>query len=244
MSMLTLVLVHGALLTSSAWMPVQNYLQNHGYNVVTLDVPGRAEDDVPAKAVSLEMSADKVCSVVNLQKDQVILVGHSQGGAVITLAANQCGAHIAGLVYIAAVVPANGEKVFDLLSNQDADNFEKVAKLDADAGVYQINYRGPIKAMFMADANSAQAQRAINNLVPEPARIGDDTLQYDSAAFAKIPKFYIKTSEDKIISPETQDKYISRTAFKQIIIMKSSHSPFVSQPKILGQYLADIYDSF
>ena len=58
MSMLTLVLVHGALLTSSAWMPVQNYLQNHGYNVVTLDVPGRAEDDVPAKAVSLEMSAD------------------------------------------------------------------------------------------------------------------------------------------------------------------------------------------
>ena len=40
----TLILVHGALFTSSVWIAVQSYLQNHGYNVVTLDVPGRAGD--------------------------------------------------------------------------------------------------------------------------------------------------------------------------------------------------------
>ena len=42
----TLVLVHGALLTSKAWSSVQSYLQTKGYNVVTLDVPGRADDEV------------------------------------------------------------------------------------------------------------------------------------------------------------------------------------------------------
>jgi pimeloyl-ACP methyl ester carboxylesterase len=39
--MTTFVLVHGALFTSTGWAKTQNALQNEGYNVVTLDVPGR-----------------------------------------------------------------------------------------------------------------------------------------------------------------------------------------------------------
>src|ERR1700733_11397546 len=130
MSIVTIVLVHGALLTSSAWMPVQSYLQNHNINVVTIDLPGRAEDNIPAKEVTLKMASEKVCKVVAMQTGPVVVAGHSQGGAVITQAVDQCGSRFSALVYIAAVVPHSGEKPFDLTSENDNDNFGRVTTLD------------------------------------------------------------------------------------------------------------------
>lgn len=239
--MLTFILVHGALLTSSAWMPVQSYLQNHGYNVVTIDVPGRAGDHINAKDVTLNLAVDKLCRVVNLQNNRVILVGHSQGGAIITEATNQCGANIAGLVYVAAVVPENGEKVFELLNETDGANFDKVATVNPDTGTYEINYQGPIKEVFMEDATDNQAKQAIADLVPEPARLGDEVLRYDTHLFSEIPKFYIRTTLDKIISPDTQKKYIARTHFDHVLALRTGHSPFVSEADKLGQYLINIY---
>lgn len=239
----TLILVHGALLTSSIWMPVQSYLQNKNYNVVTLDVPGRADDGIPADKVTLYSAATKVCKVAKLQHGPVILVGHSQGGAIITQAISECGRDIKGLVYIAAVIPFNGEKAFEMLSEQDAANFDQCATLDKNAAVYKINSTGPIKDMFMADASSYQAEKAINNFTPEPAMIGEGILRYNQHLFNEIPKFYIETTNDKIISLQTQKKIQSRVEIRQIYTMKTSHAPFISQPKMLGKYLAEITDS-
>jgi pimeloyl-ACP methyl ester carboxylesterase len=244
MPAVTLLLVHGALLTSRIWSPVQSYLQNKGYNVVTLDVPGRAEDNIRAKDASLFMAADKVCKVVNMQPGPVIVVAHSQAGAIITQATKQCGDHISALVYVAAVVPHNGEKAFDLLSEADGENFDKVTTLDKSAGLYNINYQGPLIALFMADVDSGLAIKAINNMVAEPVRIGEEALQYNQEAFEEIPKFYIKTTADKIISTVTQEQFIHRDNFKKVYSMTTSHSPFISQPRLLGRYLAEIADGF
>lgn len=240
--MLTFILIHGALLASDAWMPVQSYLQNHGYNVVTVDVPGRSEDNIAPQDVTLTLAAEKICKVAKLQGRRVILVGHSQSGAVITQAQSLCSQQIAGLVYVAAVVPANGEKPFDLLSEQDGANFDKVAVRQDQQGIYKINYQGPIKEMFMQDASDTQAQHAIHNMVSEPIRIGDYALQYDELVFAVVPKFYIKTRFDLIISPETQNKYLARTQFRKVYELNTGHSPFVSQAKVLGRQLSEIYD--
>jgi hypothetical protein len=59
----TIILVHGALLTSSSWAPVQSYLQNHGYNVVTIDTPGRANDKVKPDAATLTAATNKLCAL-------------------------------------------------------------------------------------------------------------------------------------------------------------------------------------
>ena len=236
----TFILVHGALFTSSVWIGVQSYLQNNGYNVVTLDVPGRADDGIDPNNVTLSLAANKVCKVVEMQQSPVILLGHSQGGAIITQAVDQCGSRINGLVYVAAVVPLNGETAFQDLSNQDNANFDKCATFDAKANVVQINYNGPIKEMFMADATSIQSEQAIHNMVPEPANIGNETLHYDKHVFDSIPKFYIETQNDKIISLETQKKIEAKIKLNKIYSMQTSHSPFLSQPKLLGMYLIEI----
>lgn len=236
----TFVLVHGALLTSSSWMAVQSDLQSAGYNVVTVDVPGRAEDGVDPRGVTLDDAAAKVCKVVSMQVNSVILVGHSQGGGVITQAVDNCAAKIKSLVYVAAVAPLNGEHVFDALSQTDNDNFGQCAALDKDGSLYKINYQGPIHAMFMADASNEQADRAIHAMVSEPAALGDGTLHYNTDVFNAKPKFYIETLQDKIIALETQRNIEKKIKPNKIYSMNSSHSPFISQHRQLAENLINI----
>lgn len=239
----TIVLVHGALLTSSSWAPVQSYLQNKGYNVVTIDMPGRANDGIKPSDATLTAAAEKVCKVVKLQHGPVMLAGHSQAGAIITQATKYCGANIKALVYITAVIPLPGEKAFDLFSAEDNHNFNIVAPIDERSGLAKPNLSAPIHQIFMADAIDADAKRAINDMVDEPIILGDTALDYDAKSFAAIPKFYIKTAKDLIISPATQDKYIQRQHFVNMTVLDTGHSPFVSQPHFLGQELININDS-
>lgn len=239
----TIVLVHGALLTSSSWAPVQSYLQNKGYNVVTVDMPGRVNDGIKPGDATLTAAADKVCKVVKLQEGPVMLAAHSQGGAIITQATKYCGANIKALVYITAVIPLPGEKAFDLFSETDNHNFDLVAPIDEKSGLAMPNLTAPIHQIFMADASDADAKRAINDMVAEPIILGDARLDYDAAAFANIPKFYVKTSKDLIISPATQDKYMKRQRFVSTTVFDTGHSPFVSQPHLLAQELMNIDNS-
>lgn len=239
----TIVLVHGALLTSSVWAPVQSYLQNNGYNVVTVDTPGRVGDGVRPSDATLSAATAKICKVVELQHGAVLLAGHSQAGSIITQAINTCGNKIAGLVYVAAVMPLSGEKTFDLLSTQDNQNFDIAAPLDETKSVAIPNLKSPIKKLFIGDdATDADAALAVANMVPESIALGDESLSYNTSIFNSIPKFYIKTTKDQIISPETQNKYIQRQQFKGVYLLETGHSPFVTQPKQLATILAKIDD--
>src|SRR5687768_14433527 len=95
----TIVLVHGAWADGSGWEGVYRLLRKDGHAVrvvqhPTLSLPG----DVAATRRVLD----------DVQED-VILVGHSYGGAVITEAGNH--PRVSGLVYIAGFVPDEGESV-------------------------------------------------------------------------------------------------------------------------------------
>ena len=92
-----IVLVHGAFVDGSGWKPVYDILVKKGYRVSVTQQPLRSfESDVAA-----------VQSVLANQNGPCILVGHSYGGAIITVAGND--SHVAGLVYIAAHAPDSGE---------------------------------------------------------------------------------------------------------------------------------------
>ena len=80
----------------------------------------------------------------------------------------------------------------------------------------------------------------MNNMVPEPIIFGESLLYYDLNKFKMIPKFYIKTLQDKIISPETQNKYINRINFLTIYTIDSGHSPFVTHSHLLAKDLEKI----
>ena len=239
-----LVLVHGDMFTSASWEAVQNDLQLSGYDVVTVDLPGRAEDHVDPKKVTIKMAVEKLCAVVNLQPGPVIIVGHGQNGAIITAAVGQCPAKIKALVYVAAVAPLNGQMTLGALSQQDHANLDSCSSYDSKHFIIVPMTQGPLIAMEMADVPFADADNYINQMVSEPAGIAGETLQYPEAVFNAIPKYYIETLNDKLISIATQKQIEHSIHPNQVYTIDSAHSPFYSKPVVLANDLKQITDQF
>ena len=238
--MITYVLVHGALFTGNVWQDLEHYLKAHGAKTVVVNVPGRNHDGVKPEAATLELAAKKVCAAVRAQKGPVILVGHSQGGAIITQSSDECGRAVKALVYVAAVAPQSGESAFQALSAHDNANFDACATFNPLTESYEVYREGPIREYFMADVSAEKAKAASGNMVSEPAMIGSVKLHFNEDQFRKIPKYYIETRDDKIIAWDTQKKIEAEWKWKKRFTMNTSHAPFLSQPDVLGKYLLQI----
>ena len=77
------VLLHGLGITSDFWRPNIPDLADAGYHVYTLDLPGFGKSDVPGGIYSVGFFADVVNEFIEQKElDQIILVGHSLGGAI------------------------------------------------------------------------------------------------------------------------------------------------------------------
>jgi pimeloyl-ACP methyl ester carboxylesterase len=98
----TVVLVHGAFADASSYAPVVRRLLDEGVKVVA----------PPSANRSLASDAEYIASVIRQIDGPVLLVGHSYGGAVITVAGNE--ENVVGLVYLAAYVLAEGESLGEL----------------------------------------------------------------------------------------------------------------------------------
>ena len=93
----SVVIVHGAFADGSDWAKVVPYLQAEGVAVTVVQNPLTSlADDVAATQ-----------RVLNNQPGNVVLVGHSWGGTVIS----EAGAHekVSALVYVAAFAPDAGQ---------------------------------------------------------------------------------------------------------------------------------------
>ncbi len=99
----TIVLVHGAFAGSSSWNAVITDLTNDGYTVIAAANPLR----------SLRGDAAYVASIVDSISGPVVLVGHSYGGEVISVAAVGH-ANVKALVFVAGVAPDVGESAASL----------------------------------------------------------------------------------------------------------------------------------
>jgi len=103
-SLVSVVLVHAAWADASSWNKVIPPLQRRGLQVVAVQIPLTSlSDDV----ATVQRTLKKVSG-------PVVLVGHSNGGAVITAAGRE-NPKVKALVYIAAMAPDDGETVSNLL---------------------------------------------------------------------------------------------------------------------------------
>jgi len=98
----TIVLVHAAFGDASNWRPVYDRLGSHEYTVIAPATPLRG----------LASDAAYLGTVIDELDGPVVLVGHSYAGCVITVAG--VSDKVAGLVYVSALVPDEGESVNDL----------------------------------------------------------------------------------------------------------------------------------
>jgi pimeloyl-ACP methyl ester carboxylesterase len=122
--MATFVLVHGAWHGSWCWKRVRKKLLNLGHDVFTPTLTGIGErSHLLSPQVNLDTHIDDIVNLMRWEElTDVVLCGHSYGGAVITGAADRMPARIRTLVYLDAFLLEHGQSVHDALPATHRDN--------------------------------------------------------------------------------------------------------------------------
>ena len=115
--MSTYLLVHGAWHSGRAWERVVPLLTAAGHRVLAPSLTGYGDKaHLLGPEVGLDTHVDDVVSLI-LAEDltDVVLVGHSYAGMVISAVADRLPDRIAHLGYLDAMVPADGENAIDVM---------------------------------------------------------------------------------------------------------------------------------
>ncbi|MBP7242450.1 alpha/beta hydrolase [Amaricoccus sp.] len=214
----TIVLVHGAFSESSSWNGVIAELGRDGYHAIAAANPLRG----------VASDAASVASVVRAIPGEVVLVGHSYGGPVITEAANGQD-NIKALVYVAGFAPDTGESSLTLSAQFPGSTLGEaltpVALPDGGTDLYIRPEK--FHAQFAADvpAGTASLMAATQRPVTEAALTEPSGIP----AWKSIPSYVIYGSEDRNIPAAVMAFMAERMqARKAVVIDGASHALMVS----------------
>ncbi|MGW2325524.1 alpha/beta fold hydrolase [Streptomyces sp. NPDC001700] len=115
--MSTYLLVHGAWHSGECWERVVPLLTSAGHRALAPSLTGHGDRaHLLSPDVGLDTHADDIVRLITDEDlTDVILVGHSYAGLVISAAANRIPDRIAHLVYLDAMVPQDGESAADVM---------------------------------------------------------------------------------------------------------------------------------
>jgi pimeloyl-ACP methyl ester carboxylesterase len=226
----TIVLVHGAYADASSWNGVIERLLQQGYTVIASANPLRG------------VTADSAytASLLNQIDGPVLLVGHSYGGAVITNAATSA-PNVAGLVFVAAFAPEEGETLGDV------ENGSK----DSVLGTALVQYHYPagpggqtavefainpamLREVFAADL--PEQQTALLAATQRAVAAAAFTDASGPPAWKKLPSWAVVATGDKAAGADVVRSQAQR-AGADIVEVEGSHVIMISQPQVVTDHI-------
>jgi len=236
----TFVIVPGAWSGPYAWDSVQAILEKSGNKVVVVQLPGHGSDSTAAQNLTLSVYRDKVISVIDSVGGQVILVGHSLGGAIISEVAEEVPSKIEKLVYVAGFVPLTGQSVLALASTDTASVLGASLVPSADGLTFGV-VSDEIVNSFIQDGTENEQSLVLANYRAEPAIPLTNDVTLTVANYGSVAKVYIKTLMDHAITPTMQNRMLAATpGFSAIYQLNTSHSPFLVKPDSVALLLTNI----
>ena len=233
----TFVLVHAQWHGAWCWNKVVPLLQGSGHQAISFDMPGFGEEQTPTELVSFEECVEKVVNEVLAQPGLVWLVGHSSSGLVIAQAAERLGKEkVAGLVFLDAFLPRDGESVFSLsekFAGPAGPPLRKSLIVSTDQKTIALNPE-MVRELLYDDCTKEDLQYALARLRPGPISVLATPVRLTQQNYGSIPKYYILCTNAKDMDKTALSKNVS---CREVIELPASHSPFFSMPDKLVEIL-------
>jgi pimeloyl-ACP methyl ester carboxylesterase len=217
-----IVLVHGAFADGSSWSKVIVQLQAKDYNVIAVQNPltSLADDVIAAKRAIAQTDAP------------ILLVAHSYGGMVISEAGND--PKVAGLVYVAALVPEEGQSANDVNAAMPTTGVEKEFLVSQD-GFVSLSMKA-VNEHFVPDASAVERKLVYATQVPLAASAGEEKV--NKPAWKNKPTWYIVAAQDKVINPDLE-RFKAKLIKATTIELKSGHVPMISHPNKVTDFIIE-----
>jgi pimeloyl-ACP methyl ester carboxylesterase len=215
-----IVLVHGALIDGSSWRGVYEVLTKDGYRATIVQQPLSGFDE--------DVAATR--RVLDHEDGPVILVGHSYGGSIITVAGTD--PKVKALVYVAALQPDIGETSAEVAPPMKPASSH--LKLTKDGFVFLDP--ATFATDIAADLPKATAEFMARSQVPISSATFRAKLTV--AAWHDKPSFAIIATEDRELDPAIAHRMANRARSK-VTVLKGSHLVYVSHPRAVARVIED-----
>jgi pimeloyl-ACP methyl ester carboxylesterase len=226
--MATYVLVHGGGHGGWCYQRVARLLRAEGHEVLTPTLTGLGERaHLLDERVDLERHVTDVAAVLRFEDlREVILVGHSYGGMVITGAADRVPDRVGRLVYLDAATPRNGQSLVDVAGpvinavrpmGEVVDGIELVLQPGPDAGLL-YGVTDPADLAWMAERLTAHPWRCFEQPL---------ALRNEDALWA-IPQFHIVCTST--LPTRDRDQMAHAKAEGRLWDIDTGHDLMITEP--------------
>jgi pimeloyl-ACP methyl ester carboxylesterase len=214
--MAEVVLVHGAWHGAWCWDGVVAELDRRRIQAAAVELPlaGLAAD-VAAARVAIEAAGPGS-----------VVVGHSYGGSVISLAA--AGLPVARLIYLAALLTENRADTYALISDK-----LRQARVTDERGVSRVD-PAAAAGIFYGDADPAAAATMVSRL--RSMTPGTSTPPDIEPAWKSVPVTYVVCTNDQAIPPSAQRQMAEQA--ETVLEWPTDHSPFITRPAAVAELIA------
>jgi pimeloyl-ACP methyl ester carboxylesterase len=210
----SIVLVHGAFADATGWQKVIPLLEAKGFTVTAVQNPLKSiEDDVATTKRAIES-----------QQGEVVLVGHSYGGAIIT-GAGANNPKVKALVYVAAFAPDAGETIGALIAQYPPTALG--TGLVPDSAGFLFIDRAKFHEIFAKDVSEGES--AIMAATQKPVAGASFGETQSVAAWKTVPSWYAISTQDHAINPDSE-RFMAKRMNAHITEIEASHVSFISQP--------------
>ncbi|SDW56932.1 alpha/beta fold hydrolase [Roseicitreum antarcticum] len=229
------LLIHGSCHGAWCWRDVLPHLHALGHGARAIDLPAHGADTTPLEDVTLDLYARAIVAAMETAPAPVVLVGHSMAGYPISAAAELAPALIQKLVYLCAYVPVSGHSLVQMRQAAPAQPLLEAIRKTPDGLAFTID-PAQAEAKFYHDCPPEAVAYAIARLGPQPILPQATPLRL-GAAYASVPRHYIRCTDDRTIPPEYQVTMTRDWPQEDVSALDTSHSPFFTAPQALADRL-------
>jgi pimeloyl-ACP methyl ester carboxylesterase len=223
-------------------------LQAHGHAVFTPTLTGLGERSHLAHPhIGLETHIGDVVNVLFYEDlRDVILVGHSSGGALITAVADRAPERLAHLVYLDAFVPADGQATIDLISPEAKAALEARVAAEGDGWMLPSPQPGSWDDLVRDGwgvTDEADRRWMIERLGPTPFKTFTDPVRCTDPRAAALPRTFIGCVQDPGDPGQTFARFAQAARSEagwRYRELATGHEAFLTMPRELVDVLLDI----
>ena len=226
----TIVIVHGPFSDASGWNDVIERLQGQGYDVIAPPNPLRG----------LLYDSAYIASFLNQLNGPVLLVAHSYGGAVTSNAAAKA-SNVIGLVFVAALIPEEGERLTDVHSKDTIINpwfIERQYPSGPDGATETEYVIDPVHFREGYAADVPESRTKIMAAAQPPISLAAFTDVSGPVAWKTLPSWAIIATEDVGAGADIVRSMAVR-ADAEITEVKGPHAIMISQPEAVTEVILD-----
>jgi pimeloyl-ACP methyl ester carboxylesterase len=230
------LLIHGAMRGAWLWDKLMPLLMKAGANPIAVDLPGHGSRAGEGSFVTMSNYISDVVDFIRKENlKDLVLVGHSMSGIVISKVAEEVPERVKHLVYLAAVVPKDSEALIDLLTKERQETLRKLhGKIKEVFGTLE-----QLRPMYFTDLEGEEKEFYLKQLTPQPLAVFFEKMHFELFPKIPVPKTYILGLKDKSLPPDLTRRFADRLEVTPVEI-DAGHDMMVSRPGEIADILLRI----